>query len=124
MNLKESLQAIRDLLDVNTAGVTDTDSIANHAQDLAAMIGLSAECKAEAKRKMEEARIIALKALIGDKKVTPSILLKMADGAICEEIKVYEYSDRLNAGITHKLDLLRSIISLRKTELEISIIQS
>lgn len=122
MILKESLQAIRDLLDVNTADV-DTDSIANHAQDLAAMIGLSSECKAEARRRLEEARLIALKALIGDKKVTPSILLKMADGAISEEIKAFEYADRLNAGISHKLDLLRSIISLRKTELENSMKQ-
>lgn len=121
--LAEKLTSIRGLLDVNTSDV-DTDSIAGHAQDLAAMIGLSAECKADARRRMEEARLIALKALIGDKKVTPSILLKMADGAISEEIKVFEYADRLNAGITHKLDLMRSIISLRKTEIENSMRQS
>lgn len=122
MNLKESLQSIRDLLDVNTAGV-DTDSVAEHAQQLAAMIGLSAECKSEAKRRMEEARLIAIRAVLGEKKVTPTICLKMADGAIAEEIKAYDYADRLNAGITHKLDLLRSVISLRKTELETSMRQ-
>lgn len=122
MTLSEKLKSIRDLLDVNTADV-DTDSVANHAQDLAAMIGLSSECKAEARKRMEEARLIALKALIGDKKITPSILLKMADGAIAEELKVFEYADRINAGISHKLDLMRSIISLRKTELENSMKQ-
>ena len=117
MKLSDKLKSIRDLIDVNTNEV-DIDSITGHAQDLAAMIGLSAECKAEAKRKVEEARLISLRSLLGDKKVTPSVLLKMADGAIADELYLLEYADRLNAGLTHKLDLLRSVISLRKTEME------
>lgn len=123
MTLKEKLQSIRDLLDVQTFE-SDTDAVANHAQELAAMIGLSAECKAEARKRVEESRLIALRAIVGDKKITPSVMLKMADGAIADELRVFEYADRLNAGLTHKMDLLRSVISLRKTELENSRFQN
>ncbi len=122
MKLYDKLNSIRDLIDVNTADV-DLESLINHAQELTAMIGLSSECKAEARKKMEESRLVALHALI-DKKMATTVLLKMADGAIAHEIGAFEYADRLNAGITHKLDLLRSIISLRKTELETSMRQS
>lgn len=121
MKLSEKLKAIRDLIDVNTADV-DLDSLINHAQELASMIGLSSECKAEARKKMEESRLVALHALI-DKKMATTVLLKMADGAIAHEIESFEYSDRLNAGISHKLDLIRTIVSLRKVELENSMKQ-
>lgn len=123
MNLKDKLQSIRELIDVETFEA-DVDAVSRHAQELAAMLGLSAECKAEARRKVEESRLIALRAIIGDKKITPSVMLKMADGAIAEELQIFEYADRLNAGLTHKMDLLRSVISLRKTELENSRFQN
>lgn len=116
MNLDEALKSIRDLLDVNTVEV-DTDSVANHAQSLAAMIGLSAECKAEARRLLEWGRLKAMNRMEG-KKISPSIMSKRIDAECAEEIRDFEYADRLNAGITHKLDTLRTIISLRKQELE------
>jgi hypothetical protein len=123
MSLSDKMDSVRKLLDVNTSDC-DLDSLANHAQQLSAMIGLSSECKAEARMLLESARLVALKMYSGDKKITPSIILKMADGACAEQIQVYEYADRINAGITHKLDTLRTIISLRKTELENSRFQS
>lgn len=119
MNLTEKLEAIRTLLDVNTSDV-DIESVVNHGKELASMIGLSAECKSEARRNLENARLSSLKILSGDKKVTPSILLKMADGACADQVAQYEYADRLNAGITHQLDFIRSVLSLHKTELETS----
>lgn len=119
--LREKMIAIRDLLDVQTKELA-LESLVAHAQDLAAMIGLSAEVKADTRRNLENGRAIALKMHM-DKKVTPSILLKLADGACADELAQYEYADRLNAGITHQLDLIRSVISLRKTELETSMRQ-
>lgn len=119
--LREKMIAIRDLLDVPTKELA-LESLVAHAQDLAAMIGLSAEVKADCRRNLENGRAIALKMHM-DKKVTPSILLKLADGACADELAQYEYADRLNAGITHQLDLIRSVISLRKTELEHSMRQ-
>lgn len=122
-SLSDKMKSIRDLLDVDTSKC-ELNDLTDHAQQLSAMIGLSSECKAEARQFLESARLVALKMFSGDKKVTPSIILKMADGACADQIKVYEYSDRLNAGITHKLDTLRTIISLRKTEMENSRFQS
>lgn len=116
MNLKEKMKAIRDLLDVNTVEV-DTDSVANHAQQLAAMIGLSAECKADARKELEWARLKAMNRAT-QLKISPSILSKRIEAECAEEVRDFEYADRLNAGIVHKLDTLRTIISLRKQELE------
>lgn len=117
-SLREKMIAIRELIDVQTKEL-GMESLVAHGQDLASMIGLSAEVKSEARRNLENARLAALKMSM-DKKVTPSILLKMADGACADQHAQYEYADRLNAGITHQLDFIRSVISLHKTELETS----
>lgn len=116
MNLKEKLQAIRDLIDVQTFE-SDVDAVANHAQELAAMIGLSAECKADARKELEWAKLKAMNRA-NQLKIPPSILSKRIDAECAEEVRDFEYADRLNAGIVHKLDTLRTIISLRKQELE------
>jgi hypothetical protein len=120
MNLTEKLEAIRKLLDVNTTDV-DIESVVNHGKELASMIGLSAECKSEAKRNLENARLIALK--MPSKGVPPSILSKMIDASCADQIAQFEYADRLNAGITHSLDFIRSVMSLHKIELENSMKQ-
>lgn len=116
MSLSEKLESIRKAIDTDVTGV-DIDSLVEQGKMLASLIGLSAECKAEARRKLENARLIALKSLMGDK-ITPSVLLKMADAVCSDQIYEYEYADRLNAGITHQLDYYRSVISLHKVELE------
>lgn len=116
--LRERLTAIRDLLDTNTKELA-IDSIVAHGKDLSAMIGLSAECKSEARRNLENARMIAIKMHM-DKKITPSILSKLIDGACADEIAQFEYADRLNAGIVHQLDFVRSVLSLHKQELQTS----
>lgn len=122
MNLKEKMQSIRDLIDTPTEGI-GIDATVDHGKRLASMIGLSAECKSEARRNLENSRLIAIKMHSDPKKITPSILSKMIDGACADEIAQYEYADRLNAGITHKLEFLRSVISLHKTEVQISMQQ-
>lgn len=115
MTLTQKLEHLRALIDTSLKELA-LESVIDHAKEIAANIGLSAECKAQAKRELDEARLFAIRALKGEKNVTPSILLKMADGAIGEKIYQFEYADRLNAGITHQLDLIRSIISYSKEE--------
>jgi hypothetical protein len=114
--LKDKLDSIRAALDADVKGV-DIDSLVEQGKALAQLIGLSAECKAEAKRQLERARVLAVASLSG-KKLSPSVLLKLADSNCADEIYNFEYADRLNAGITHQLDYYRSVISLHKTELE------
>lgn len=116
--LKEKLDSIRAALDADVTGV-DISSVLDKGKALAQLIGLSAECKAEAKRRLETARAVALMKYPSVK--SPMIVLKLVESDCADELKDYEYADRLNAGITHQLDFYRSVISLHKAELETSL---
>ena len=113
--LKQKLNSIRDLLDSDVTGV-DIDSIVEKGKKLTQMIGLSAECKAAAKKALELKLRVCI-AEIENKGYQPSILLKVAGAMCADEAATFEYADRLNAGITHQLDYYRSVISLYKEEL-------
>ena len=119
MTLTEKLDSIRGCLDSDTMGC-DIETVVEKGKALSQLIGLSAECKAEARKELEKARVAALTLLQVDG-LAPSILLKMVDAHCAEQIAAFEYADRLNAGITHQLDFYRSVISLHKTELENSL---
>jgi len=113
--IKQKLNSIRDLLDSDVTGV-DIDSIVEKGKKLTQMIGLSAECKAAAKKALERKLLMSV-AEIENKGYQPSVLLKVAGAMCAEESATLEYADRLNAGITHQLDYYRSVISLYKEEL-------
>lgn len=117
--LRKNLKAIRDLLD---SDVIDCDivSVQNKATMLTQIIGLSAECKAEAKRLTELKKLDTL-IRIKDDGYAPSLITKMLDAEAATENALYVYADRLNAGITHSIDMLRTSISLYKSELENSL---
>lgn len=118
MSLKEKLDSIRVALDADVTGV-DIDSLVEKGKALAQLIGLSAECKAEARQKLEQARLQAL--IFHRDMKSPMVQLKMAEAECADQMKDFEYADRLNAGITHQLDYYRTVISLHKTELENSL---
>lgn len=119
MTLTDKLEAIRKAIDVDVLGCDIVD-VVEKGKSLSQLIGLSAECKALARKNLEDARLSALQKLLADK-LSTMVLLKMADAMCSKELKIYEYADRLNAGITHQLDYYRSVISLHKTELENSL---
>lgn len=108
------MESIREALDMVIAD--DIDSIIGKGVTLSGLIGLSAECKAQSKKMLELARLRAFHELEG-KKLPPSVFIKTIDMYCSEELSNYEYADRLNAAITHEMDLLRSILSYRKEEL-------
>ena len=118
MTLNQRLNSVRALLDVDVTGV-DIDSLIEKGKQLSQMIGLSAECKALARKELEKKRLMSI-AEIQAKGHPPSVMLKVADAMCADELAAFEYADRLNAGITHQLDFYRSVISLHKTELETS----
>lgn len=119
MTLTEKLNSIRAAIDVDIVGL-DIDSVVEKGKSLSQLMGLSAECKAHARKLLEQARLNAVQKLLGDG-LSPSVLLKMADAMCADEYGKFEYADRLNAGITHQLDYYRTVISLYKTELENSL---
>jgi len=119
VSLKDKLSSIRALVDVDVTGV-DIDSLIEKGKQLTQMIGLSAECKGEARKELDNARLAAI-IQIENKNYPPSVMLKIAEAMCADEAELFEYADRLNAGITHQLDYYRSVISLHKTELENSL---
>lgn len=119
--INQKLNSIRALIDVDVTGV-DIDSVVEKGKQLSQMMGLSAECKAQARKDLEKKRLMAI-AEIENKKHSPSVMLKIADAMCADELAAFEYADRLNAGITHQLDYYRTVISLYKCELETSLKQ-
>lgn len=121
MTLKEKLDFIRTQVDIDVKGC-DIETVVEKGKELSQLIGLSAECKAEARRDLEKAMVFAVAGL-STKKLQPSVLLKLANANCADEIYNFEYADRLNAGITHQLDYYRTVISLYKCELDNSLKQ-
>lgn len=113
------LKAIRDLVEVDLSGCEIND-VEAHGKRLAAIIGLSAETMAHAKKQLDLRLLQAIKQLEG-KDYPPSVLLKLAQAECAEEAATYDYADRLNAGISHQLDYYRTCISKWKTEIENSL---
>lgn len=112
--IETKLKTIREALDMAIAD--DIDSIIGKGVTLSGLIGLSAETKAQAKKLLELARLRAFNEMQG-KDLPPSTFNKVIDMHCSEELGIYEYADRLNAGITHEIDILRSILSYRKEEM-------
>lgn len=117
--IASKLKAIRDLIEVDLSGCEIND-VEAHGKRLAAIIGLSAETMAQAKKQLDLRLLQAIKQLEG-KDYPPSILLKLAQAECAEEAATYDYADRLNAGISHQLDYYRTCISKWKAELENSL---
>lgn len=115
----EKLKAIRDLVEVDLSGVEINDLEA-HGKRLAAIVGLSAETMAHAKKLYQASLLRALNGL-KEQSLSPSVMLKMAQAQCGEEEAVMDYADRLNAGISHQLDYYRTCISKWKAELENSL---
>lgn len=121
LTIHAKLKSIRDLVEVDLS-MCHIDDVENHGKRLAAIIGLSAETMAEAKKNMDRKLLQAIKQLEG-KDYPPSVLLKLAQAECAEEAAIYDYADRLNAGIVHQLDFYRSILSKYKEELRNSMQQ-
>lgn len=119
--ISTKLKSIRELVEVDLSGC-DVNDVEEHGKRLAAIIGMSAETMAQARKALDFRLLLAIKALEG-KGYPPSVLLKLAQAECAEEAATYDYADRLNAGITHQLDFYRTVISKYKAELENSLKQ-
>jgi hypothetical protein len=120
--VKRNLKAIREVLDLD---VSDTviEDVVTKMHKLINLVGLASESKATARKILEEKRLVQLSE-IKDSKYPPTVLLKIVDANCADELALYEYADRINASISHSLDSLRTIISLRKEEMRLEISNS
>jgi len=124
MNISEvrnALNSIRSILDIDVVDCNIQD-VQNKAIKLTQLMGLSAETTASSKKILhtKEIEVFAMMEVM-PKQLTPSMQAKYLKAMCKDEVAVLEYSDRLNAGIVHSSDTLRSIISLYKTEITTSL---
>ena len=117
-DLKDSLNKIREAIDTDIIDV-DIDQQKNKLIALTQLIGLSAECNASAKIMLYQKELEVLQKL--DHVASPTRINKELSAQCYEEKAILEYADRLNAGMVHAIDSIRSIISLYKVELENSL---
>lgn len=118
MNLHElqiNCKAISSEIDREVSG-GDIQGVQDKLMKLSQLIALSAECVTQAKKNYlyKQSEIIKINK---DVIMPASILSKKIESDSWEESGMLTYCERLNAGIVHSIDALRSIISLYKTEL-------
>lgn len=114
-DLTKALNSIREAIDADVFEA-DINSIVGKLHRLTCLIGLSAEANATAKKFLHHKELQVLQVI--DKALPASIQTKTLNAECWEESAILEYADRLNSGIVHSIDALRSVISLYKTELE------
>lgn len=119
MEYNEKIKAIRDAIEVHVDD-DNVEGLVHKLNALSSLIGLSAETKAIAIKDLRTAELIAY-AKHESKKLQPSVLKIVIEGETADEKARLEMADRLNAGIVHCMEGIRTIISLRKTEMEKSI---
>lgn len=127
MTIKENCEAVRKLLEQDVS-TEDLDGLMEYLMDLKSISGLSASNMANAKalwREKQKERIEKFLTDDEDIKTLESLpastlneLVKASTGA--EEAQ-YEYADRLDKRISYVMDSIRTIISLRKAEMDNSI---
>jgi hypothetical protein len=118
MSFKEKAKAIRDVIDMDV-NADNIDELQGKLMKLVNLVGLSSELKAVAKRDLLVAQAEALSGM--DEKLPLTLLKMKVDGETADQESRLVYADRLNAGITHAIDSLRTLISLRKSEMEQSL---
>ena len=108
--------------EVTTSSV-DPELATQKLYKLSMCIGMSAESNAEAKRilfKKEMEVMTHLDENDAFENMPASIINRLIKARTADEIALVELTERINAGITHSMDALRSIISKYKTEMQYS----
>lgn len=116
MEYKDKIKAIRDAIEGHVDD-NDLEGLIHKLNMLSCLVGTSAETKARAIKELKTAELIAY-AKIKSEKLPPTVMKIVIEGETADERARLEMADRLNAGLVHCMDGIRTIISLRKTELE------
>lgn len=118
--LEENLKAIRKSIDKETSPDSPVE-IELLIIELSSLLGLSSECLALAKKKLKEAQLEILREQHEkNPDITGNKLKMIIDTRCADEDYLLTYADRLNAGLVHKIDGLRSVLSYEKQSMEFS----
>lgn len=112
----QKTNAIRTAIDLEVTA-EDIDGLQGKLLRLTCLVGLSAELKARAKSDLKTGELIAF-AKHKSEKLAPTMFKIVIEGECAELYGKLELADRLNAGLVHCMDSLRTIISLRKEEMK------
>jgi hypothetical protein len=120
LEVNKALNSIRAMIDkdVSDCDIVDVDK---KLKLLTQLLGLSAEANASAKKILLKKELDILKEN-KDSGLPPSVLNNLLKAECFEESALLEYADRLNSGLVHCIDGLRSSVSLYKTELSTGMI--
>lgn len=125
--IKQNCEAVRALIEQPVA-TEDLDGMANYLMELKSMSGLSAANMANAKQVWREKQKKRIEQLINDdqeiltlKSLPASTINDLVKASCGAEEAQYEYADRLDKRISYVIDSVRTIISLRKAEMEKSL---
>lgn len=115
-DFKAIAKQIKDCLELevdNNNGQELTEKI----KQLSMLTGSAAALQANAKKMLLQKELELLRKY-KNSDLQPSVLMRMISAEAYEESGWVTYAERLNAGISHSLDALRSSLSYLKTELE------
>lgn len=110
-----ALNFIRSVLDSDVIDC-DITTVDNKLKKLTQLLGSSAEANASAKKILLKKELEILREN-KDSGLSPSVLNNLLKAECFDESSLLEYADRLNSGLVHAIDGLRSSISLYKQEL-------
>ena len=132
-DLATKMNSIREALDAPVSYDQETgeatqaniDLVQDKLIKLSSLLGLSAECMAQARKELRNKELEVLAEIQSQISKTPaSIVGKLLSAKTGQEESVLLYADRLNSALVHSIDGLRTIISKYKSELEQSKFQT
>ncbi len=115
-SFNEKANAIRQALDTEVSS-DDLEGLQGQLLRLSSLIGLSAELKARAVSDLKTAELMSF-ATHQKEKLSPTVFKVVMQGESADEYGKLELADRLNAGLSHAMEGIRTIISLRKEEMK------
>lgn len=118
--LKEKAKRMQEFLEKKSG--PEPNDIIDRAENLMVLIAQSGQCLSDAKYLQDIAIGSAIQKSINlefDKKLTPSTINKYVSAEAKEFNHLVNTFDRINSASTHQLDGLRSVLSYRKSEMNL-----
>lgn len=119
VSFNEKASAIRSAIELEV-DKDNIEELEGKLHRLINLIGLASELKARAITDLKRAELLAY-AKNKSEGLQPSVMKVIIEGEAADERGKFELADRLNAGISHAIEGMRTLISLKKTEMEKSI---
>lgn len=109
------VKSLKDAIELDVH-MDDLDGLQGKMLRLINLVALSAELKARAAKDLADAELIAYQKH-KDNESGAMILKKIIEAEASAEQSKYILADRLNAGLTYAIEGLRTMISLKKSEM-------